>query len=127
MIDTTEKRRQDLLEQYYFFCECPKCLDLELDQLKFSMICAECYGGCIPVSTGICIDCKHPVEKQQLDKYENIKSEIGNLISEPTENKMVYQQLYNRAKFVLHPYDKDFVDLLKEYYFKQLCDDNNTR
>ena len=44
------------------------------------------------------------MEKQQLVKYENIKSEIEHLISEPTENKMVYQQLYNRAKFVLHPY-----------------------
>ena len=39
LIGTIEERRKDLMEQYYFLCNCSKCQDIESDQLKSSLIC----------------------------------------------------------------------------------------
>ena len=49
LIGTIEDRRKDLMEQYYFFCDCIKCNDIESDRLKTSLIClhSECRG-CVP-------------------------------------------------------------------------------
>ena len=55
LIGTIEDRRKDLIEQYYFFCDCIKCNDIESDRLKTSLICShlECRG-CVPGKSTQC-------------------------------------------------------------------------
>ena len=39
LFERTEERRQRLMKNYYFLCECPKCLDVIGDQTKSSIKC----------------------------------------------------------------------------------------
>ena len=86
----------------------------------------ECEG-CIPVISSKCIDCKYEVEQMKIEEYQNVKSQIMKLVAEPIKDKSAYENLFNQAVGVFHPYDKDYVDLLKDCYFRQLADDNNER
>ena len=57
---TSDVRRQSLLSSHYFLCECPNCCNEEKNQLKSSMVCKKC-NGCVPSTSGICVDCKTQV------------------------------------------------------------------
>ena len=59
---STKKRRQDLLNEYYFHCECSKCQDVDSDIKKSSIICPDC-SHCAPTSTGKCSDCQVKLSK----------------------------------------------------------------
>ena len=43
LFERTEERRQRLMKNYYFLCECPKCLDVIGDQVKSSIKCPGKY------------------------------------------------------------------------------------
>ena len=44
---STKKRQEKLLQDHYFLCECPRCLDTKSDNLKNSMKCTNCNNGCV--------------------------------------------------------------------------------
>ena len=79
------------------------------------------------VYNGICVDCNRQTSQKRLNDYENLKSQIIDLVADPEDEKETYENLYYQAVEVFHPYDKDFVDLLKAYYIRQIRDDNTKR
>ena len=121
MHENTEKRRQDLLNRYYFQCKCFKCMDNATDEMKSSLLCPVC-NGCVPSATSICNSCNLEINNLVLDQYHNLKKQLLNIISKPASEKSVltYENLYNKAVTLFHPYDKDFMKFLNNYQSK-LC------
>ena len=70
------------MEFYYFHCECSRCHDVEKDHLKSSILCSECKG-CVPIGQDYCKKCENSVESSLLEEYENLKSQISSLKTEP--------------------------------------------
>ncbi|XP_035679898.1 N-lysine methyltransferase SMYD2-A-like [Branchiostoma floridae] len=61
---TTDRRRDDLLEKYFFFCQCLDCLDLERDLRMRTVKCPNCGGPVLPNSESKsvyekCSRCEH--------------------------------------------------------------------
>ena len=69
------------METYYFYCECPNCLDESADLLKSSLKCPHCERGCVPILTECCVNCHndisqtnpHSSEKRGLRSTERFK------------------------------------------------------
>ena len=72
---STRKRREKLLQDHYFFCECTGCMDTNSDNLKNSLKCSSCKG-CIPVKSGVCTECGQKVEQSKIDKYRVLKNRL---------------------------------------------------
>ena len=120
MHENTDKRRQDLKSRYYFLCKCEKCEDSTSDYLKSSLLCPNC-NGCVPFKTKKCIDCKIQIDSSLIEQYENLKSRLSKLISRPREIQVLtFENFYNKAIVIFHPYDKDFMKFLNSYQSK-LC------
>jgi len=117
LLDNTEKRRQNLCEQYYFFCECPKCQDMEQDLTKSSMMCPDC-GGCVPHKKGSCTKCNKTIEPSLITSYSNLKMR---LLEECKDELETYENLFAEAVTIFHPNDKDYLDLLEVLYEKRLA------
>ena len=119
LFDRTERRRQDLMEFYYFHCECSRCHDVEKDHLKSSILCLECKG-CVPIGQDYCKKCENSVESSLLEEYENLKSQISSLKTEPCaytkraltchtssrssscDDEMVYENLFRYVPTYIH-------------------------
>ena len=126
LYENTEKRRKLLMETYYFYCECPNCLDESADFLKSSLKCPHCERGCVPILTECCVNCNNNVDHQKypelIQESKKIKLEISNAIENLTQTNNnntssdinIYKNLYDQAVEVLHPYDCDFMALLEK-------------
>ena len=78
--ETTQNRREYLQSNYYFYCECPNCIDEMADFLKSSLKCDKC-DGCVPRCTRICVDCKNEFFPQDiLEKYDVLKNKITEIV-----------------------------------------------
>ena len=114
---TTEQRRQHLLENWYFHCNCKKCLDVESDTLKSSVLCPNCDEGCITLALGHCDKCNFTMKTSLINQHKELRTQICKAIG---EQKSIpdYERLYEKAKKVLHPYDGNFFELLDILYKK---------
>ena len=85
LYENTEKRRKLLMETYYFYCECPNCLDESADFFKSSLKCPHCERGCVPILTECCVNCNNNVDHQKypelIQESKKIKLEISNAIA----------------------------------------------
>ena len=95
------------METYYFYCECPNCLDESADLLKSSLKCPHCERGCVPILTECCLNCSNNVNQQNpesIQESKKIKLEISNAIANNlTQNNnsisdtKIYENLYFRS------------------------------
>ena len=119
------------METYYFYCECPNCLDESADLLKSSLKCPHCERGCVPILTECCLNCSNNINNQQnnpklIQESKKMKLEISNAIANNlTQNNnnssiisdtKIYENLYDQAVEILHPYDCDFMALLEKLW-----------
>ena len=51
LYESTSRRREILTRDYYFFCQCLKCQNMDLDAKKNSLLCPKCKD-CIPITIG---------------------------------------------------------------------------
>ena len=78
--DLTNVRRTSLREQYYFDCDCKKCLDDDSID-KFAIKCSQCQS-CVPVSSMTCLQCGVKEVSSRRDKYLIIGTEYEELMIE---------------------------------------------
>ena len=116
LLECTEKRQQNLKEQYYFTCQCSKCQDELTDHKKSSMICPECFG-CVPFVESTCIQCIKSVNPSLLEQYSNLKTKLK---SELPEEKSELENLFQQCSNIIHHNDKDYFDMLEILYEKRL-------
>ena len=57
--ESTSRRREILMKDYYFFCQCLKCQNMDLDAKKNSLLCPTC-NGCIPITISKFDQLKNP-------------------------------------------------------------------
>ena len=82
LYENTSRRRQKLLKEYYFLCQCSRCLDFESDQLKSSVLCSKCLTGCVPIKTGLCVDCNYQINDFIMEEHKILKNQISNFVSD---------------------------------------------
>ena len=109
---TTKKRREKLLQDHYFFCECSNCVDIIKDHTKSSLRCPNCVKGCVPLLTGKCIECCHIVNSSEVEKYKVLKRQ---LLGAEANNLDKFDELFEDAVIVFHPFDIKFMDFLDFY------------
>ena len=114
----TKKRREKLLQDHYFLCECPKCLNTDSDILKNSTKCQNCEG-CVPISKGTCIKCEQKISENWKEKYKKLKKSLNKIIANP-DGFGIDDKLYNDAKETFHPFDTVFTEFLNIYIFEQI-------
>ena len=51
LYESTERRRDLLMEDYYFECQCSRCLDEISDHWKTSLLCSKCLKGRVKISS----------------------------------------------------------------------------
>ena len=109
---TTKKRREKLLQDHYFFCECSNCVDVIKDRTKSSLRCPNCIKGCVPLLTGKCIDCGYIVNSSDVEKYKVLKRQ---LLRAEANHLDKFDELFENAVIVFHPFDIKFMDFLDFY------------
>ena len=108
--ENTQKRQKELMEKYYFECQCPKCLDVEDDGLKSSLICEKC-SGCVPISSLICTNCNLTFENStKITKFKQLKQKLGHALERGDQVEII--ALYPKAISLLHAYDRDLCECL---------------
>ena len=126
LYERTIERRIRLMKSYYFLCDCPNCQDSNSDKMKSSLKCLECKdveNSCIPIESGICFQCNFHIDKSKEENYKNLKKQFLNLTWKPGGDN--YENLFKEAVLIFHPYDKDFMDFLQNYYKLQRTIKNN--
>lgn len=118
ILETTTQRRQNLSEQYYFYCDCVKCQDEEKDALKSSLVCKSCQFGCVPASKGVCSKCKTSVEISLLEQHSKLRTELKKALNteELIEDQECLEMLYQKAAAIFHHQDKDYYDFVEHLY-----------
>ena len=116
LYERTMERRIRLMKSYYFLCDCSNCQDSNSDKMKSSLKCSECRdeNACIPIELGICCHCDSQIDKSKEENYKNLKKQFLNLTWKPGGDN--YENLFKEAVLIFHPYDKDFMDFLQNYY-----------
>ena len=122
-LSNTETRRNYLMECYHFKCECPRCLDFQLDQFNSSLICSKCCQGCIPSVLGTCTECNEQVDSKILEKHAKMKLRINHLLSIQCDKKTL-NNLFEECEKIFHPFDEDFSKLIYELLFGNNAGDN---
>ena len=115
MYGTTDERRTKLSRMYYFQCQCIKCQDDTADQMKSSLKCSSCDGGCVPTATAICTSCQSSVDPSLIKYHQQMKTRLFNFFAK-RGHKILPGELfenYEKAVRIYHPYDTDFIELLK--------------
>ncbi len=74
-VERTETRRSGLKSRYYFDCQCRSCQEVELDSMKSSLKCRLCKG-CVPISSGRCVDCSLPVSDEYLFRHRILTAKM---------------------------------------------------
>ena len=118
LYERTKERRHFLMIDYYFFCECSRCLEIDEDQEKTSVKCSTCQG-CVPCQTQICVDCKIRTDSSVIEKHKNTISKMLSIKYDFSTKIETYRKLYDEALEIIHPYDKDFMEFLNIYYEKE--------
>ena len=125
-----ERSLKNLMGWYYFLCTCPKC---ENRQLKSSLKCSNCPDGCVPSATRICNTCNFEMDSLMIEKHSSLQTKIRDILFEkvdgpgetlssiktPTKGIKFYENIFNQAVKIFHPYDDDFnyfLQNLKEKY-----------
>ena len=71
--DRTKHRRKELMDKYFFLCDCMRCQDPISDSLKSSILCPSCNIGCVPaLENGTCIDCNAQITPNLIEKHKKI-------------------------------------------------------
>ena len=66
LFEKTESRREKLMQDYFFLCQCSRCQDQSSDLMKSSLNCSKCKQGIGVISTMDCTlynDCRHLAAK----------------------------------------------------------------
>ena len=121
---TTKIRREKLLEDHYFLCQCSNCQDVIKDQMKSSLLCPNCNKGCSPLVTGKCIDCHHVIDSSAIEKYKILKRQ---LIRAEACQLDQFDELFNNAITVFHPFDIKFMEFLNSYAANEYQSKNYSR
>ena len=127
LYENTERRRDLLMEDYYFLCDCSRCQDAVTDQWKSSLRCSQCQNGFVPFETGSCVVCKQKCDSSRIEKYAKLKIELFEEDNEG-DGKKVYENdetMFDEAMEIFHPYDEDFIQLLNIYFRIRLSQTNN--
>ena len=125
LYENSERRRELLMEDYFFICQCSRCQDEVSDQWKSSFKCSYCSNGFVPFETGNCVICKHQCDSSRIQKYAKLKIE---LFEENDDGKKVYENdesMFEQAMEIFHPYDEDFIQLLNIYFRLRLAQENH--
>ena len=109
---STKIRREKLLQDHYFLCECSNCQDVTKDQMKSSLLCPNCNRGCSPLGTGKCIDCHHVIDSSEIEKYKSLKRQLVKAVACQSDQ---FDELFNKAITIFHPFDVKFMDFLDFY------------
>ena len=70
--DRTKQRRKELMDKYFFLCDCMKCQDPISDSMKSSILCPSCNIGCVPLENGTCMDCKTQITPVLIEKHKKL-------------------------------------------------------
>ena len=128
LYERTMERKIRLVKSYYFICDCSTCQDSNSDQMKSSLKCSECKDeeNCVPIESGVCCHCNFQIDKSKEEYYKNLKKKFLNLTWKPDGDDIKdYENLFKEAVLIFHPYDKDFMDFLQNYYKLQRTVRNN--
>jgi len=122
VLDFTDVRQTALKQQYYFDCDCKKCL--EDDQNDKKAICCSLCLNCVPISTMVCIKCKAREDSSKRDLYHKISQEFEDLFiknkSGHPEPEDQAEDFYKEMQPLFHPYDKMYLYLLEILYEQRL-------
>lgn len=72
---STEERQQELLETYYFLCDCPKCLSIENQSEMFGAECTNisCDNSVlIKDNISECEKCGKVLSEQFVNEFKNV-------------------------------------------------------
>jgi len=123
LLDLTDVRRTSLRQQYYFDCDCKKCLEDD-EKDKLAIKCSQCQS-CVPISKMTCLQCGAKEVSSRRDKYQKIGSEYDDLIiknigghPEPEEQA---EDFFEEMQSIFHPFDKKYLDLLEILYEQRLA------
>ena len=121
---TTKKRREKLLQDHYFFCECSNCQDIIKDHTKSSLLCPNCNKGCVPLVTSKCIDCHYIVNSSEVEKYKVLKHQLLRAKANCLDK---FDELFHIAVTVFHPFDIKFMAFLNFYSDNEFHSKNYSR
>ena len=71
-------RKATLQKQYYFDCDCKKCLEDD-EKTKKAIRCSSCQN-CVPISTMICVKCGAKEDPVRKKKYLQLSQEYEDLV-----------------------------------------------
>ncbi len=119
LLESTEARRKNLMEQYYFHCECEKCVSpdsLRDDQEKSSLVCEHCQEGCVPLETESCIGCDETPSAKRVVDYKRILDVVKNKAGGHPEPEEHCSDYIDQMSKVFHEHDKTYLDCLEMVY-----------
>ena len=109
---STQKRRDKLMQDHYFLCQCPKCQDVVADQMKSSLVCPSCKG-CVPTVNASCLNCQHRIPTSLLETHKSLKRQLHSC------SITIDDDLFQKARTIFHPFDVSFVEFLQAYSQQQ--------
>ena len=119
----TKNRRDELMANFFFHCECSLCLDTHKNNLKSSLRCKKCEG-CVPTITGTCVDCDEKYFSAEdfnamdscVQEYLTLRNEFGDvMVFTDRYSKEEIDSIYRRAIDIFHPFDLDLYDFITYY------------
>jgi len=128
LLDFTDVRKSTLRKQYYFDCDCKKCLEDD-EKTKKAIRCSSCQN-CVPISTMICVKCGAKEDPVRKKKYLQLSQEFEDLViknkgghPEPDDQA---GEFFTEMQPIFHPNDKMYLDLL-EILYEQLLSKGDYR
>ena len=131
--NSTAKRQAWLMKHFNLFCQCSKCLDVERDQIRYSLKCTSCQNGCVPSATGICIDCGCQIDPALIQEHKILRDVLVKEIEMDHETNKSWKRelgftkqkqgaILEKAQKIFHYYDDAFLSFLSLCHFYELLD-----
>lgn len=103
LMNTTRKRRKLLQDQFYFWCECPACCDIDRDQLMHSIQCTNtlCTNPIISTTGGICQACGATVTVEHINSAQKIMQNLEEKVDLISDQKKANNDVFHELEIIL--------------------------
>ncbi|XP_050296379.1 histone-lysine N-methyltransferase SMYD3 [Anthonomus grandis grandis] len=71
LMASTKERQKELLDSYYFLCDCPKCSEVENRAEMFGAMCPNCEAGVL-IEEKQCSKCLKKLSKEFINEFESV-------------------------------------------------------
>ena len=85
------------------------------DQMKSSLVCPKCNIGCVPRVIAKCMECNHSMNSSMIERYEKIQNQL----EKASEEEYSFEETFNQAVDVFHPFDISFMEFLNFHSEKE--------